>query len=167
MVRYVVSPLRFFEDRLQRRPNWVLALTAPTLCAGLQVVAALPGDTVTLFSAVGYPIAYVLAALAVISLDVLFRDSGQRRRLAEFTGLCFFTQVPYCFLMIAAVYVGVPDAPLVPTMQILSYYFAIWLVALLIVCLKVVSRLSTAQALVAATICLGVFAGARLMITAL
>lgn len=197
MLAFVFSPVQFFERRLQTEPDWLLAWSAPWLCAMLHLVAGVVvaaktqpvvdaftarvgvsteivpmGHLFAFFSVVGYPIAYGLAVVAVIVLDVLLRDSGRASRLAEFAGLCFFTHVPYTAFMVAAAWRWQPevvrwpsgastadllivmrqfgdaviDDPLFATARLLSYYAALWLVCLLGVVLKVVSRVSTPAA---------------------
>ena len=60
-------------------------------------------------SALTYPAFFGLLTLAVLALDVLGKDAGQPTRLTEFTALSFYTQVPYCLLMILIAWVWVPD----------------------------------------------------------
>ncbi len=134
MWNLVWNPARFFEDRRHRHADWITALAAPALCAGLQSVsvsifsgkirpmldtalarldlplAGLPsGYLFVAMSALTYPMYFALLTLAVLALDVLANDSGQPARLTELTALCFYTQVPYCLLMILIAWVWVPE----------------------------------------------------------
>ncbi len=151
MLNLVWSPVCFFDARRCRDPVWGVALTAPALCAGLQgmsgwifsgktrpiVDAALArldlpltglpsGYLSVAMSILAYPMFFGLLTLAVLALDVLVKDSGQPERLTEFTALCFYTQVPYCLLMVAIAWVWVPEPirlpPIRPTRaQIVQY----------------------------------------------
>ncbi len=118
MWNLVWSPVRFFDARRRRHADWVTALAAPALCAGLQSVSAsifsgkirpildtalarldlpltgLPsGHLVVAMSALSYPMYFGLLTLAVLALDVLTNNSGQPARLTELTALSFYTQV--------------------------------------------------------------------------
>ena len=198
------SPVRFFGTRRHCRPRVLTALAAPALCAALQGIAVaifsgrtrpvleaalarsdlpltgLPGAP--LFAAMSiltYPMVFGLLTLAVLALDVVVKDSGQPARLTEFAALSFYTQVPYCVLMIAIAWVFVPDPlrlpvgsstvellteeqryratmlsePLLSTGRLLSYYSLLWLATVLSIALAVVDGLST-QATVAIAIVL-------------
>ena len=48
-----------------------------------------------------YPTIYGMAFLALLSLNVLYEGKGDPRRLAEFAGLCFFTQIPFLLFLVA------------------------------------------------------------------
>jgi hypothetical protein len=202
------SPVRFFDARRHCAPAWLPALAAPTLCAALQGVSVaifsgktrplleaalgrvdlpltgLPaGPLFAAMSVLVYPMVFGLLTLAVLALDVLVKDSGQPARLTEFTALSFYTQVPYCVLMVAIAWVWAPDplrvpagsstmelliqvqhyhttmlsGPLLSTGRLLSYYSLFWLAAVLSIALKVVDRLSilatVAIAIVLFTVC--------------
>jgi hypothetical protein len=139
MLRFILTPVRFFESRRMRPPNWVLALSAPLLCGCLQVVsnrlfvsktepmvaqlmarlnvdaAGFPfAGVFTVVSSLTYPMLLALAVLAVVCLDVLLKDSRQSRRLGEFTALCFFTHVPYCAWMVLVAWFWVPEDIRIP-----------------------------------------------------
>ena len=139
MLNLVWSPVRFFDARRCRNPDWGTALTAPALCAGLQglsvrifsgktrpmVDAALAsldlpltglpsGHLSVAMGILTYPMLFGLLTLAVLALDVLVKDSGQAARLTEFTALSFYTQVPYALLMIAIAWAWVPEPIRVP-----------------------------------------------------
>lgn len=198
---FAVHPAVFFRTRLQKKPNWVLALSAPALCALLQLASALvlsekaqpvlreflvqenlAAADMHAFSTVAasagfasYFLNYGMMALAVVCLDVLLKDSGRLPRLAEFTGLSFFLQLPYCVLMLIAAYLWVPDPVLLPTStspseirlaiqewrqvmfswplfvasRTIAYYLLAWQAILLAICLKIVSGLSTRAVLLA------------------
>ena len=203
MWNLVWSPVRFFDARRRRHPGWVTALAAPSLCAGLQGVSVsifsgktrpmvdaalarldlpltgLPsGHLFVAMSVLTYPTFFGLLALGVLALDVLIKDSGQPARLTEFTALSFYTQVPYCLLMILIAWVWVPEpirlpagpstaevltqmqryrdtmlsGPLLSTGRLLSYYSLLWLAAMLSIALKVVTGLSTRATVVVAVV---------------
>ncbi len=139
MWNIVWSPVRFFDARRHRHADWVTALAAPALCAGLQGVsvsifsgkirpmldaalarldlplAGLPsGHLFIAMSALTYPMYFALLTLAVLALDVLTNDSGQPARLTELTALSFYTQVPYCLVMILIAWVWVPEPMRLP-----------------------------------------------------
>ena len=203
MVNLAWSPVRFFNARRRRHPDWGTALAAPALCAGLQIVATsmFSGKTRPLLdtaldrldlpltglpsgllgvaiSALSYPMFFGLLTLAVLALDVLVTDSGQPARLTEFTALSFYTQVPYCLLMILIAWIWVPEpvrlpvgpataalpvvvqryrdtilsGPLLSTGRLLSYYSLLWQAAVLSVAFKVVAGLSTRATLMMAVV---------------
>jgi len=137
--------------------------------------------TAPLFAATSlltYPMVCGLLILAVLALDVLGTDSGEPARLAEFTALCFYTQVPYCLLMIAIAWVWVPESftlpsgvsaaellfevrryrstllsePLLSTGRLLSFYSLLWLAAVVSIALKVVGGLSPRATVVVAVV---------------
>ncbi len=203
MLNLVWSPVCFFDARRHRPPDWGTALAAPALCAGLQSVSVsifsdktrpmvdsalarldlpltgLPSPHLFVaISALTYPAFFGLLTLAVLALDVLVKDAGQPTRLTEFTALSFYTQVPYCLLMILIAWVWVPDPirlpaglstaelltqvrdyqatllsePLLSTGRLLSYYSLVWLAAVLSIALKVVTGLSTRATVVMAIV---------------
>ena len=207
MWNLVWSPVRFFDTRRRRHIDWIVALTAPALCAGLQGISAsivssktrpildialarldVPlttqpfGSLFVVIGALTYPMYFGLLTLAVLALDVLAKNSGQPARLTECTALSFYTQVPYCLLMIFVAWVWAPEplrlptgpsiaevltavrhyrqamlsAPLLSTSRLLSYYSLIWLAAVLSVALKVVTGLSLRATVVVAMVLLGV-----------
>ena len=205
MWNLVWSRVRFFDARRRRHADWITALAAPALCAGLQGVsvsifsgkvramldtalarldlplAGLPsGHLFVAMSALTYPMYFALLTLAVLALDVLANDSGQPARLTELTALSFYTQVPYCLLMILIAWVWVPEpmrlpvgrstaelltdvhryretmraGPLLSTGRLLSFYSLFWLAAVLSIALKVVTGLSTRATVVVAMVLL-------------
>ncbi len=209
MWNIVWSPVRFFDARRHRHADWVTALAAPALCAGLQGVsvsifsgkirpiletalarldlplAGLPsGHLFVVMSALTYPMYFALLTLAVLALDVLANNSGQPARLTELTALSFYTQVPYCLLMILIAWVWVPEplrlpvgrstaelltevqryretmrsGPLLSTGRLLSFYSLLWLAAVLSIALKVVSDLSTRATIIVAMVLLAICA---------
>mgnify|MGYP001156504041 CR=1 FL=1 len=207
------SPVRFFDARRRDRPDWATALTAPVLCAGLQTVSAaifsdktrpvvaaalarldlplagLPtGHMFVAMSVLTYPMYFGLLTLAVLALDVLTTDSGESARLTELTALSFYTQVPYCVIMILIAWVWVPEplrlstgsstdvltavyryrdamlsGPLLSTGRLLSYYSLLWLAAVLSVALTVVCRLSTRATVVTTIVLLTVCVAAPIL----
>ncbi len=187
------SPVRYFETRRVDGLHWLAAAGAPGLCAVLQSVSAsmtlaktLPEiETVmarveTPFSEfplqglaavgglLGYPMFYGVMLLAVLAIDILASGSEQPRLLAKFTAVSFYTQVPWCIVMIAIVWhwtpepirlpVGASNAdimeaaagyqrslqsdPLLSTGRLLEHYSNLWLSAVLAIALKVVGSLS-------------------------
>lgn len=203
MLSFVFSPVAFFERRLQRPHGWALPLALPALCAVLHCTATLifagktrpvleiafaeiglstaplpPAQVFALLTLFGYPITYAMAALALIALDVVLTDSGESRRLGQFAGLCFLSQVPYCVLMVGVAVAWTPDpltlpvgaslqdvqeavnryrdaafdAPLLSTARLISYYSVVWLCAMLAVSFRVSSRVRIGQ-----TVAVGVF----------
>ncbi len=125
MWAFVWSPVRFFDARLHRPPNWLLALAAPVLCGLLDMSALLvlgdknqaalarmlgPGGLSsemlsaarmsTILTVTGYPIYFALTAMIMACLDVLAHDSGRQVRLVECAGLAFFAFIPACVFML-------------------------------------------------------------------
>lgn len=202
------SPIRFFEAR-RAGLHWLAAAGGPGLCAALQAVqgsmasakmrpardaamaaidapfAEFPVHGLVLAGGLlGYPMFFGVMFLAVLALDIVASGSEQPRLLAKFTAVSFYTQVPWCLLMIAVTWywtieplrlpVGASDAevmeqlarhqemalsgPLMSTGRLLEHYAQLWLSAVLAVALKVVGSLSV-RATVAAgavlfTICM-------------
>ena len=210
----VWSPGCFFDARRRRPPHWGIALAAPALCAGLQSVSVslfsaktrpmvdaalatldlpltgLPSEHLLIaMSVLTYPMFFGLLTLAVLALDVLVKDSGQPAHLTEFTALSFYTQVPYCLLMILIAWVWVPEPVRLPsgssaaelltaaqryreTMQsgallstgrLLSYYSLLWLAAVLSIALKAVAGLSTRATVGTACVLLTICAAGPLL----
>ena len=193
MESLVWSPVRFFEARRSGRLDWVTVFTAPVVCAALQGVSVaifhaktrpvmdtvlarldlsltgLPmGAVFATTSLLTYPMFFGILTLAVLAVDVLVTGSRQPVLLTKFTALGFYTQVPYCLLMIVIAWLWEPEplrlptgsstaellnhvrryqatmlsGPLLSTGQLLSYYSLIWLAVVLAVALKVVGELS-------------------------
>jgi hypothetical protein len=212
------SPFRFFDARRHRDPHWVTALSAPALCAVLQGVSVamftsktrpaleaalarldlpltgLPaGGLFAAASVLAFPMFFCLLSLAVLALDVVVHDSGQPARLTEYTALSFYTQVPYCLVMIAIAWVWVPEAfslpagastaeliiqvqryrasmvagPLLSTGRLLSYYSMFWLAAVLGIALMVVGGRSARAAVVMTIVLFSVCAAGPILITLL
>ncbi len=187
------SPVRFFETRRAGGLHWLTASGAPALCAVLQAVTGsitsakiLPAMEEALavldvpfpdfplqglaFVAglTGYPMFFGVLFLAVLALDILASGSEQPRLLAKFTAVGFYTQVPWCIVMVAIAWywtpaplrlpVGASEAdimeqmasyqltvrsgPLMSTGQLLGHYSQLWLSAVLAIALKVVGSLS-------------------------
>ena len=196
------SPVRFFETRRANGLHWVTAAGAPALCAALQAAAGLINSAKILpaleeaiailevpfpdfplrsmaFAAglMGYPMFFGVLFLAMLALDILASGSEQPRLLAKFTAISFYTQVPWCIVMLAIAWywtpaplrlpVGASEAeimdqvgryqmtarsgPLMSTGRLLEYYSLLWLSAVLAVALKVVGSLS-----VRATVVVGI-----------
>ncbi len=187
------SPVRFFETRRADGLHWLAAAGAPVLCATLQSVsgsmtaakmlpeverimalvetpfADFPVQGLALVGGLlGYPMLYGVMLLAVLALDVVAAGSQQPRLLAKFTAVSFYTQVPWCIVMIAVVWYWTPEpmrvpvgasnteimealgdhqrslqsGPLMSTGRLLGHYSSLWLSAVLAVALKVVGSLS-------------------------
>jgi hypothetical protein len=198
MITFLFSPVQFFERRLDRRHGWGLPLALPALCAALHAVATLifamktrpllddafaalgvpavslpPAQVYAVLAVFGYPITFAMAALALIALDVVVSDSGEARRLGQFAGLAFLSQVPYCAFMVLVAIAWTPaplvlpsgasladlqevvnryrhaafDTPLMSTARLLSYYSVLWLSVMLAISWKVVSRVRLGPAL--------------------
>ena len=185
------SPVRCFRARLERPPRYLAALAplaayiALTSAAVLVVggktrrvaeaafaeMAAPPlppawvGDAIGVISSVTAGCAvFALSALAVLTLDTLFVQSGRARRLVEFTALAYWSQLPF-----TAVWLGIlawwwqpeplrlpagvtsvelldvlsdyqedsASAPLLSTLRLAASYFWCWLIALQAVALRV------------------------------
>ncbi len=187
------SPVRFFETRRAGGLHWLAAAGALVMCATLQTVSgsmslaktlpemerimALVETPFTEFPVqglaivgglVGYPMFYGMMLLAVLAIDILASGSEQPRLLAKFTAVSFYTQVPWCVVMIAIAWYWTPEpmrvpvgasnteiiealadhqrslqsGPLLSTGRLLEHYSNLWLAAVLAVALKVVGSLS-------------------------
>lgn len=187
------SPVRFFRARLERPPRYLgalaplaayIALTSAAVLvamgktrrvtevafAGVEAAALPPawvGDAIGVMSSVtaGCSV-FVLSALAVLALDMLFVQSGRGRRLVEFTALAYWSQVPFAAVWLAIVAgwwelapLRLPPGatsvellevlqayqedsasePLPSTLRLAASYFWCWLVALQAVALRVVA----------------------------
>lgn len=186
------SPVRFFEAR-RAGLHWLAAAGGPALCAVLETVSSSMANAkmrpardaaiaaidapfadfpfqglVLAGGLLGYPMFFGVMFLAVLALDIVASGSEQPRLLAKFTAVSFYTQVPWCLLMIAVTWywtpeplrlpVGASDAevletltrhqeialsgPLMSTGRLLEHYAQLWLSAVLAVALKVVGSLS-------------------------
>ena len=187
------SPVRFFETRRANGLHWLAAAGAVALCAGLQAVtgsinyakilpamedgmaaldlpfADFPMQSLALVGGLlGYPMFYGVMLLAVLALDVVAAGSQQPRLLAKCTAVSFYTQVPWCIVMLAIVWYWTPEplrlpvgasdrdimeamtryqttiqsGPLMSTGRLLEHYSHLWLSAALATALKVVGSLS-------------------------
>ena len=197
------SPVRFFETRRANGLHWLTAAGAPALCAGLQAVNGsiasakmLPAmeDAIALIDVpfaefplqsiafvaglLGYPMFFGVMFLAVLALDIMASGSEQPRLLARFTAVSFYTQVPWCIVMIAIAWhwtpeplrlpvgaseaetleamtryqVAVRSGPLMSTGQLLGHYSQLWLSAVLAIALKVVGSLSVRATVAVGTV---------------
>ena len=197
------SPIRFFETRRAGGLHWLAAAAAPAVCAGLQattgaVLAAksmLAMDTVfdnleiplsefpvqgfAVFAGLlGYPMFFGMMFLAMLALDVVASGSEQPRLLAKFTAVSFYTQAPWCVLMLAITWYWTPEPlslpvgasrseilehvgryqttvqsdPLMSTGHLLENYSLLWLSAVLAIALKVVGSLSVRATVAAGTV---------------
>ena len=193
MITLFWSPVRFFETCRTDGLHWLSAAGALALCAVLQAVSGalttakilpemqrimalmetpfpdFPAQSLAIVGGlVGYPMFYGVMLLAVLAIDILASGSEQPRLLAKFTAVSFYTQVPWCIVMIAIVWhwtpepmrvpVGASDAdimeaaagyqrslqshPLMSTGRLLGHYSSLWLSAMLAIALKVVGSLS-------------------------
>ena len=197
------SPVRFFETRRANGLHWLTAAGAPALCAGLQAVtgsitsarilpamedaiavidvpfAEFPLQSIAFVAGLlGYPMFFGVMFLAVLALDIVASGSEQPRLLAKFTAVGFYTQVPWCIVMIAIAWhwtpeplrlpVGVSQAeimeqmtryqvtvrsgPLMSTGQLLGHFSQLWLSAVLAIALKVVGSLSVRATVAVGTV---------------
>ena len=212
---YVARPTVFFREQLRGAPDWWLAFAAPILCSCLVGIAATvlghrargaqvdllrhldvpiemlpPPPLMTISTMLGYPAWYAMALLALLSINVFYKDVAQPPRLAEFTGLCFLTQIPLCLLTIAMV-LNYEPAPFRPTagisrlaaldafidhqnasaplfiIRMVFYASALWLASQLAAALKVAGRLSTRAAVGSALFLALLFAGVQLAVSML
>lgn len=187
------SPVRFFETRSAHGLHWLPAAGAVLFCGVLQSVsgsmtlakmlpeieramalietpfAEFPAQGLAIAAGLlGYPMFYGVMLLAVLALDVVAAGSQQPRLLAKFTAVSFYTQVPWCIVMIAIAWYWTPEpmrlpvgaseteileaatryqrsiqsGPLMSTGRLLGHYSNLWLSAVLAVALKVVGSLS-------------------------
>ena len=130
MLQFCIEPIRYFERRLSAPPSWVRALAPMLLCTLLQLWGAslftsdfyrqvndmlgclgVPSVNTqslslvsALMSAAAMPIAYVLLSAAVVSIDILAHDLHRNSRIFECVGHVFYTQVPYCLLLLVLFY---------------------------------------------------------------
>ena len=197
------SPIRFFEMGRAGGLHWLAAAGGPALCAALQAVtgsitsgrtlpameeaiAAIDGPfpefplqgMAFVAGLLGYPMFFGVMLLAVLALDVVASGSEQPRLLAKFTAVSFYTQVPWCIVMIGIVWYWMPEplrlpvgasetdvleamtryqaavrsGPLMSTGQLLGYYSNLWLSATLAIALKVVGSLSLRATVAAGTV---------------
>ena len=148
-------------------------------------LAGLPsGPLFVAMSALTYPMYFALLTLAVLG-----NDSGQPARLTELTALSFYTQVPYCLLMILIALIWVPEPirvpsgrsavelltevqryretmrsePLLSTGRLLSSCSMLWLAAVISIALKVVAGLSTRATVLVAMVLLAVCAAGPIL----
>lgn len=212
---YVARPTVFFREQLRGAPDWWLAFAAPVLCSCLVGIAATvlgartrrtqvdllryldvpvemlpPSALMTISTMLGYPASYAMALLALLSINVLYKDAAKPSRLAEFTGLCFLTQIPVCLLTVAMALSYEPE-PFRPTtgisrlaamdafidrqnasaplfiIRMLSYASALWLAAQLAAALRVAGHLSARAAAASALFLALLFAGAQLAVSML
>ena len=209
---YLGRPADYFEERLRNAPDWWLAAAGPILCSCLVGITAtvlghrarrvqidllryldvpvemLPPPLLTTIAVMlGYPAWFGMALLALLSMNVLYRDTASPARLVELTGLCFLTQVPFCLVTIGIALSyepepfrplpGVPRsdtlaafvdrqnaAPSLLAIQTLSHVSALWLAGQLTVALKVAGKLSPRAAVVSVLFLALLFVGAQLAI---
>ncbi len=197
------SPVRFFETRRAGGLHWLPAAGGLVACGALEAVSGsmtiakvLPEvervmalvDTpfaefpvqglAVVGSLLGYPMFYGVMLLAVLAIDILVSGSEQPRLLAKFTAVSFYTQVPWCIVMIAIAWhwtpepmrvpVGATDTeileavagyqrslqsgPLMSTGRLLGHYSSLWLSAVLAIALKVVGSLSVRATVAVGTV---------------
>lgn len=197
------SPVRFFETRRAEGLHWLAAAAAPALCAVLQAVsgsmtaakilpeverimalvetpfADFPAQSLAVVGGLlGFPMFYGVMLLAVLALDIVASGSEQPRLLAKFTAVSFYTQVPWCIVMIAIVWQwtpepirlpvgasntdileavagyqrGIQSEPLMSTGRLLGHYSNLWLSAVLAIALKVVGSLSVRATVAVGTV---------------
>ncbi|MCY4511232.1 MAG: hypothetical protein OXG35_30350, partial [Acidobacteria bacterium] len=126
----------------------------------------------------GYPMFYGVMLLAVLAIDILVSGSEQPRLLAKFTAVSFYTQVPWCIVMIAIAWYWTPEPmrvpvgaseteileaaaryqrsiqsePLMSTGRLLGHFSSLWLSAMLAIALKVVGSLSVRATVAVGTV---------------
>ncbi len=197
------SPVRFFETRRAGGLHWLVAAGPLVLCAVLQSVSGsmtlakmLPEiervmalvetpfaefpvqELAVVGGLLGYPMFYGVMLLAVLAIDILASGSGQPRLLAKFTAVSFYTQVPWCVVMIAIAWYWTPEPmrlpvgaseaeilqaagryqlsiqsePLLSTGRLLGHFSSLWLSAMLAIALKVVGSLSVRATVAVGTV---------------
>ena len=129
---------------------------------------------------------FLFSALAVVVLDMLFAQSGHGRRLVEFTGLAFYSQLPLALaVLVFTIWWQEMDTLRLPpeatgqelaeavlaqqqesaaaaglsTLRLMGAYFWCWLVALQAAALRVVSGFSTGGAWAAGILLAVLFVG--------
>lgn len=208
---YVFGPTVFFRDQLRGAPDWWAAAAGPILCSCLIGISAtvlgqrarpaqidlllhlevpaemLPPSLLMTFAVMlGYPAWFGMALLALLSINVLYKDAAPPLRLAELTGLCFLTQIPFCLVMIAVAlhYQPVPFRPLsaasrasvleafvdgqqastvLSVARVLSHASALWLASQLTMALKVAGQLSSRAAVASGVFLALLLFGAQLL----
>ena len=197
------SPVRFFETHRAGNLHWLAAAGAPVLCGVLQAVSGsmtlaktlpevekvmalvetpfvdFPAQGLAVVGGLlGYPMFYGVMLLAVLAIDILVSGSEQPRLLAKLTAVSFYTQVPWCIVMIAIAWHWTPEPMRLPvgasdtdileaaaryqrgiqseslmsTGRLLGHYSNLWLSAVLAVALKVVGSLSVRATVAAGTV---------------
>jgi len=208
---YVFRPTVFFREQLCGAPDWWAAAAAPILCSCLIGISATvlghrarpaqidllryldvpmemlpPSLLMTIATMLGYPAWFGMALLALLSMNVLYKDAAPPARLAEFAGLCFLTQIPFCLVMIA-VALDYRPAPFLPPSEssraaalaafvdgqlastglsgarMLSHASALWLAGQLTMALTVAGELSPRAAVVSALFLASLFAGTQFL----
>lgn len=167
MLSFVWSPVRFFEARLHRPPNWALAFGAPIVCGVLDMAAVLivagknqdalehillsaglttgalgAAKASSVLTAAGYPIYFALAAAVLACLDVLTKDSGRQLRLVEFAGLSFCAFIPSVLFMLGVAVFWTP--PVMDTLTGASFLDVQAVVARYVDAMRASASLSTA-----------------------
>lgn len=206
---YVWRPTVFFEAQLRAAPDWWVAMAGPILCGLLSGIAstifghalreaqvdvlrhlglsgvALPSPALmSIVVTLSYPAWFGMAVLALLSFNVLYKDSAKPARVAEFTGTCFMTQIPFCALTIVLAALFVPEpfrprsgadrvdtalafadaqisSPVLSVIRVLSYVSTCWLVSQLTFSFKAAGDLSTKAAVVAGLWLAFLFGGMR------
>ena len=213
LVHIVDSPLRFFRSRAEVSPNWMLALAPVVAAAVMTVMAAgvlnfkvqphieaamsemgvdmgqVPAGALAavglIAGAVGYLAMFGAMALTVVVLDLLFAQSGRARRLVEFSGFAFVSQLPLSILGLALAVWSTPEPLRLPadttlaefpniiaeyqagvttgaaqaTLRMIGVYFGLWLAALQAAALRVVSGFSVGGAWAAGILLAALFVG--------
>ena len=208
VLRLLDSPIRFMEARMAADARLLPALVPVALNAALlaginalgtsrTTVIGLDGEAVAApttpvelmipLAVIGGLIAFTVRAGAVVGIDAVAAQSGKGRRLVEFAGLAYWTQVLWAVpafaamwwlydpppmvvegqgldMMQAALRYGEELAaePLQITMTRTQQMFGLWLVGLHAAALRVVSGLTTRGAWTAAAVMALVFMGVPL-----
>lgn len=200
LIHIVHSPLRFFRSRAEMPPNWMLALSPVIAAAVMTVMAAgiinvkvrphveaamselgvdmgpVPAGALAavglIAGAVGYLAMFGAMALTMVVLDLLCAQSGRARRLVEFSGFAFVSQLPLAILGLAFAVWTTPEPLRLPAdatlaefpsiiaeyqgrvatdaaqaaLRMIGIYFGLWLAALQAAALRVVSGFSVGGA---------------------
>jgi hypothetical protein len=119
IVKFVFNPNAFMRELKQYDPNWTIAISSPLMCSALQFVSAVivfyklrpflsglfVGSAehksmsivlaVTAFNAAAsYVILCGMSIVAMICIEIIFKDGANNKRLAEAVAICFLSQVP-------------------------------------------------------------------------
>ena len=212
-IRIVDSPTRFYRTRANMSPSWLLAFSPVIATTALYVAAAgvlnlkvqphveaamsemgvdlgqVPTGLIAVVGLMGSAAAYLAMfgamALVLVVLDLLFAQSGSARRLVEFAGFAFVSQLPLAILGLALAIWVTPEPLRLPAdatlaefpdimrkyqatvvggvrqsvLQMVGVYFGLWMAALQAAALRVVSGFSVGGAWAAGILLAVLFVG--------